>query len=41
VRAPFDAFVLRRLVEVGVIQKDRIQIRTGLEEGQTVVCRPL
>ncbi len=28
-----------RTVEVGVIQKDRIQIRAGLEEGQTVVCR--
>jgi len=26
-------------VEVGVIQKDRIQIRSGLEAGQTVVCR--
>ena len=26
-------------VEVGVIQKDRIQIRSGLEQGQTVVCR--
>lgn len=28
-----------RVVEVGVIQKDRIQIRSGLEKGQTVVCR--
>ena len=28
-----------RTVEVGVIQKDRIQIRAGLDEGQTVVCR--
>jgi multidrug efflux pump subunit AcrA (membrane-fusion protein) len=28
-----------RMVEVGVIQKDRIQIRTGLNKGQTVVCR--
>lgn len=28
-----------RSVEVGVIQKDRIQIRSGLENGQTVVCR--
>jgi RND family efflux transporter MFP subunit len=28
-----------RVVDVGVIQKDRIQIRTGLEKGQTVVCR--
>ncbi|MCX6539297.1 MAG: efflux RND transporter periplasmic adaptor subunit [Acidobacteria bacterium] len=26
-------------VEVGVIQRDRIQIRSGLEQGQTVVCR--
>jgi RND family efflux transporter MFP subunit len=26
-------------VEVGVIEKDRIQIRSGLEQGQTVVCR--
>jgi len=26
-------------VEVGVVQKDRIQIRSGLEQGQTVVCR--
>jgi HlyD family secretion protein len=31
----------RRTVEIGVVQKDRIQIRTGLEQGQTVVCRPL
>jgi multidrug efflux pump subunit AcrA (membrane-fusion protein) len=30
-----------RVVEVGVIQKDRIQIRSGLEPGQTVVCRTL
>ena len=29
----------QRVVEVGVIQKDRIQIRSGLEKGQTVVCR--
>ena len=29
-----------RVVEVGVVQKDRIQIRSGLEKGQTVVCRP-
>jgi multidrug efflux pump subunit AcrA (membrane-fusion protein) len=29
----------RFTVEVGVIQKDRIQIRSGLEQGQTVVCR--
>jgi len=28
-----------RSIEVGVIQKDRIQVRTGLEKGQTVVCR--
>jgi RND family efflux transporter MFP subunit len=28
-----------RMVEIGVIQKDRIQIRTGLEKGQAVVCR--
>ncbi|MCX6544394.1 MAG: efflux RND transporter periplasmic adaptor subunit [Acidobacteria bacterium] len=26
-------------VQVGVIQSDRIQIRSGLEQGQTVVCR--
>jgi len=26
-------------VEVGVIQQDRIQVRAGLDEGQTVVCR--
>lgn len=30
----------RFTVDVGVIQKDRIQIRSGLETGQTVVCRP-
>jgi RND family efflux transporter MFP subunit len=30
-----------RSVEVGAIQKDLIQIRTGLERGQTVVCRSL
>ena len=29
-----------RTVEVGVIQNDRIQIRSGLDAGQTVVCRP-
>jgi RND family efflux transporter MFP subunit len=29
----------RRDVEAGVIQKDRIQVRSGLEKGQTVVCR--
>lgn len=28
-----------RSVEVGVVQKDRIQIRTGLDKGQAVVCR--
>jgi RND family efflux transporter MFP subunit len=28
-----------RPVEVGVVQKDRIQIRTGLDKGQSVVCR--
>ncbi|MEW5981474.1 MAG: efflux RND transporter periplasmic adaptor subunit [Acidobacteriota bacterium] len=28
-----------RVVEIGVIQKDRIQIRSGLEAGQTIVCR--
>jgi multidrug efflux pump subunit AcrA (membrane-fusion protein) len=28
-----------RVVEVGVVQKDRIQIRSGLDKGQTVVCR--
>jgi multidrug efflux pump subunit AcrA (membrane-fusion protein) len=28
-----------RQVELGVIHKDRIQIRSGLEKGQTVVCR--
>jgi HlyD family secretion protein len=28
-----------RSVEVGVVQKDKIQIRTGLEKGQSVVCR--
>lgn len=28
-----------RSVEVGVIQKDKIQIRSGLDKGQTVVCR--
>ena len=27
-----------RTVEVGVVQKDRIQVRAGLDEGQTVVC---
>lgn len=30
----------QRTVEIGVIQKDRIQIRNGLDAGQTVVCRP-
>jgi multidrug efflux pump subunit AcrA (membrane-fusion protein) len=28
-----------RQVELGVIHQDRIQIRSGLEKGQTVVCR--
>jgi HlyD family secretion protein len=28
-----------RVVEVGVVQKDRIQIRSGLDRGETVVCR--
>jgi RND family efflux transporter MFP subunit len=28
-----------RQVDLGVIHKDRIQIRSGLEKGQTVVCR--
>jgi RND family efflux transporter MFP subunit len=28
-----------RTVEVGVVQKDKIQIRSGLNKGQTVVCR--
>jgi HlyD family secretion protein len=28
-----------RSVEVGVVQKDKIQIRSGLNKGQTVVCR--
>jgi RND family efflux transporter MFP subunit len=28
-----------RVVEVGVVQKDRIQIRSGLDKGQTVVFR--
>lgn len=27
-----------RVVELGVVQEDRIQVRAGLEEGQTVVC---
>jgi len=30
----------RHYVEVGAIQKDRIQIRSGLEKGQVVMCRP-
>jgi hypothetical protein len=29
-----------RVVEVGAVQTDRIQIRSGLEKGQAVVCRP-
>lgn len=28
-----------RVVEVGVVQKDRIQVRSGLQKGQTVICR--
>jgi HlyD family secretion protein len=28
-----------RMVEVGVVQKDKIQIKTGLNKGQTVICR--
>ena len=28
-----------RVVDVGVVQKDRIQIRSGLDRGETVVCR--
>lgn len=28
-----------RPVDVGVVQNDRIQIRSGLDKGQTVVCR--
>ena len=28
-----------RTVELGVIHQDRIQVRSGLEEGQTVLCR--
>ena len=28
-----------RAVEVGVVTKDKIQIRSGLEKGQSVVCR--
>ena len=28
-----------RPVEVGVVQKDKIQIKTGLDKGQSVVCR--
>lgn len=28
-----------RSVEVGVIQKDKIQIRSGLDKGQAVICR--
>jgi HlyD family secretion protein len=35
-----DGFDTRyRAVEVGVVQKDKIQIRTGLDKGQSVVCR--
>jgi multidrug efflux pump subunit AcrA (membrane-fusion protein) len=28
-----------RQVELGVIQDDRVQIRSGLEAGQTVICQ--
>jgi RND family efflux transporter MFP subunit len=28
-----------RAVEVGIVSKDKIQIRSGLDKGQTVVCR--
>lgn len=28
-----------RAVEVGVVQKDKIQVRSGLDKGQSVVCR--
>jgi hypothetical protein len=28
-----------RAVELGVVSKDKIQIRTGLDKGQSVVCR--
>ena len=29
-----------RQVELGVVQGDRVQVRSGLEQGQTVFCRP-
>jgi len=28
-----------RPVDVGVLQKDKIQIRSGLDKGETVMCR--
>ena len=28
-----------RQVELGVVQGDRVQVRSGLEKGQTVFCR--
>lgn len=28
-----------RIIDVGIVQNDRIQVRSGLEKGQTVVCR--
>jgi HlyD family secretion protein len=31
----------QRTVEIGVVENGRVQIRTGLEQGQTIVCRPL
>ena len=35
-----DGFDTRyRAVEVGVVQKDKIQIKTGVNKGQSVVCR--
>ena len=30
-----------RQVELGVVQRDRVQIRAGLDKDQTVFCRPL
>jgi HlyD family secretion protein len=29
----------QRQVELGVVQRDRVQVRAGLDEGQTVFCR--
>jgi hypothetical protein len=28
-----------RSVEVGILQKDKIQIRSGLNKGDSVICR--